>query len=771
MDAMIVLLVIVAVVALLGGPLALILSAIALSRLHALERRVQELQRGKAASLAPDEVFKPSPARTVESTPVTAPPVQMEAESPPAKRPAASVLQDVQHVHAEPYENDMLTLEQRIGTRWVLIAGVLALIFAVGFFLKYAYDNRWLTPLTQVAIAAIAGLAALGIGELTRRWGYGFVAKGVTALGFAILYATVFAAHRWHHLIAAPPAYVLAIFVTAAAMAYAVGLNEIAAALLALVGGYLTPVILSTGENLPIPLFTYVLILSGGAMLCAYWRRWTAVNIVAWIGTYLLYTGWFEQFYRPAMSDPAAPEQLGIALLWLTVFFFVFLVLPILHGLRRRVLAPPEDVVLIPINAAVVLYYLWTMLGHYYRTSLALCCLALGVVHLAMAAITAVRCKEDVSLRRVLLAIGLASATLAIPLYWREHAIPAALAIEAVVLVAMGIRYRSLLIQGAAAVVMGIAVAWLMYLWPMHAGPFRVVFNVEFGTWCLVTAAILAGHLLYRFHRRANALLAPGTVLSDVLYAVGLLVLMAAVSAELGLNQDLNRPVIVHHDSFVRQMILVFPAFVLLFVVRPICPRGLLGRVIASALAATGAAYLVVNYSQLHFESFPIFANVNFAVAVVPIAVLFLGGCLIRHFESVEGFRTAIPGAFGLAGVVVLWIILTEEIWLFFRWVPGQASQQWLAQMWISVMWAVYGTALMVVGFWRNIRLLRYIALVLFCLLLGKVFFWDTRTLHATYRIAAFLATGLALVAISYLYQYLKKRGFFDKILSDAGKS
>jgi uncharacterized membrane protein len=87
--------------------------------------------------------------------------------------------------------------------------------------------------------------------------------------------------------------------------------------------------------------------------------------------------------------------------------------------------------------------------------------------------------------------------------------------------------------------------------------------------------------------------------------------------------------------------------------------------------------------------------------------------------------------------------------------------------MYISVMWAVYGAALMVVGFWRKVALLRYIALGLFVLLLAKVFILDTSTVKNVYRIAAFLATGITLVGVSYLYQYLRKKGFFDAMLAE----
>ena len=245
----------------------------------------------------------------------------------------------------------------------MLVAGVVTVIFAVGFFLKYAYESQWIGPLGPGARSpGWAGWSALAIGEITRRRGYDFVAKGVTALGFAILYATVFAAHRWYGLIGPAPAYALAVGVTAAAMLYAVVLDEVAIALLSLVGGYVTPIMLSTGENLPNPLFAYVLILSTGAMLCAYWRKWSSVNILAFLGTYLLYTAWFEKFYRPVMDVRWPPPQLGVAMFWLAVFFLVFLILPVLHTLLRRVRSQVQDTLLVLANAAVVFYYLWTML-------------------------------------------------------------------------------------------------------------------------------------------------------------------------------------------------------------------------------------------------------------------------------------------------------------------------------------------------------------------------------------------------------------------------
>jgi hypothetical protein len=250
----------------------------------------------------------------------------------------------------------------------------------------------------------VSGLVALAVGEVTRKRGYGVVAKAVTGLGFAILYAAAFSAHRYYELIGSGPTFVLAVLITMAAMLYAVALDEILPAFLSLLGGFLTPVIISTGENLPMPLFSYVTILSVGAMLCAYYRKWRAVDILAFVGTFVLYTGWFEKFYRPAMkAADAAPEQMAIALGWLVAFFAIYLVLPILHGLVRRVKAQKEDVLLVLANAAVVFYYLWAILFERYRPWLAFCALGLCADHLIMMGVVLRRCKDDLNIRLALL--------------------------------------------------------------------------------------------------------------------------------------------------------------------------------------------------------------------------------------------------------------------------------------------------------------------------------------------------------------------------------
>jgi len=761
MEDLIWLLILFAVICVLSGPAALVISLVALRRVRRMAQEPHGPAQGHASGWS-----SPGPPIVGPKPPSTAPVRPDFVAEKPAREPAAAkVAARIERGGGTVAPGATVSLEQRIGTRWVLVAGVVTVIFAVGFFLKYAYDKEGIGPLGRVMITSLSGLLALAVGEVTRRRGYGIAAKGVTALGFAILYATIFAAHRWYGLIGAAPAYVLAIAVTIAAMSYAVVLDEIVAALLSLVGGYLTPVLLSTGRNLPTPLFCYVLILSAGAMLCAYWRKWGAVNLLAFVGTFVLYTAWFEKFYRPAMAEPFPPAQLGVALFWLAVFFLVYLSLPLLHTLVRRVKSETQDMILGLINAAVVFYYLWTIIDGQYGPSLALCSLGMGATYLVLMGLVIVRCREDVDLQQALLATGLVFAVLAVPLHFEMYAVAVVWAAGAVVLTVIGLRYRSMLTQFVTGALLALAVGKLAWHLPLHKESFRALVNPAFGAWCFAAAAALVCHVLYRFSTKLDDVLRQ--LVAEALYAAGLLLFMAAISMELWHHAHLNIARGGDITFFGAQMLLVFAAFLLAFVIRPVRPEGAVCPLVAGVIAASGSAFLVYVYRGFHAGPFVIFANLDFARALAFVAALFGAAWLQRRAPFWERQRPPLSEALGLGAVVVLWILLTQEIWFYCRFLQRDTDWRFLAHMTVSVTWAVYALALMIVGFWRNLTALRYLALGLFLLLLAKIFLLDTRTVETIYRIAGFLATGLALVGVSYLYQYLKKKGFFETLRAD----
>ena len=918
-------LIVLAVIFLLLGPVGLILGCVALSRISRLQEVIDSLKRqldrqtsadrrtaDKAKPVAPPTKKAALPAQTAEDLTTveqlisrkeikSAPtPQRREAMSP---RPHAVAEQVARK--EEPVAPAKAALEERIGTRWVLIAGIITVIVAAAFFLKYAWENWSISDAAKVIAVAVCGVIALALGEITRRRSYDIVAKGVTALGFALLYTAVFAACSLYDLIGVYYAFGIAIAITAAAMAWAVVLDEVLLAFLSLLGGYLTPLILSTGRNLPTPLFSYVLVLSVGAMLCAWYRGWRTVNILAYLGTYALYALWYEKFFRGAVDlADGMSKQAWIAVGWLGVFFVIYLVMPILHGLTKKVKAHKEDVVCILGNTLVVLFYLWNTLYADQRIGLGCCAVLMCAAHFAMTAITFLRCPEDTDLRAMLLSLGLFLLTIAVPLYLKFNALAMAWAAQCVLLAFIGLRYRSVITQVFAAAAVVCACANLILRLPMHSDDFRLILNPTFGTWCFAAAAVYIGHLLYRF--RAKSPNETYGVIAQIVYALAGALLLAACTMEWYLHVQHNLPgvyfgnvvkghlvivtgmvllfvvrpvcpagaireslsivliavgsvymllvlsllhnrefvifanrdflillpfiavVIVCHliyrftcnepsDSrgvtsqllygllaatvfgalsaewyfnclynagpsstiafptsvFLQGLTLVLGFIFLIFVIRPLCPKGSIRHFFALALAAAGAFYITIAFGFLHDDSFKIFANVEFIVAISFVAALFLAAWLLKKQQDtlLDGFNLSL--AFSLTAVLVLWILVTEEVWFYWscRHLYTAPTPNWrfAAFMYISIAWALYGAAMMIAGFALRARIIRYLALALFALLLAKVFIVDMAKISPVYRIAAFFATGITLVGVSYLYQYLNKKGFFGSLLPEKG--
>ena len=70
-----------------------------------------------------------------------------------------------------------------------------------------------------------------------------------------------------------------------------------------------------------------------------------------------------------------------------------------------------------------------------------------------------------------------------------------------------------------------------------------------------------------------------------------------------------------------------------------------------------------------------------------------------------------------------------------------------------SFLWMGYGALLMVVGFWKRSAFVRWQALILVAVTVGKVFTYDVSQLDRVYRILSFIALGVLLLAISFAYQ------------------
>jgi len=251
-------------------------------RLALIERRLRESQAPAAPTATelpaePDSsiVPEPAPAATVESAEPDAPAPQ----SPPQTEPVA------------PAAAEGPSLEERFGTQWVVWAGGIAVAFGGFFLLRYSIEQGWFGPGMRVFLGALLALSLVAAGEWTRRkellTGITGIASAhipsiLTAAGTTIAYADIWAAYELYKFLSPAAAFLLLGIVALATLAAAL-LHGPALAGLGLVGAYVTPIVVSTGQPNYWALYIYLAVVSAAALALARLRlwRWLAITAVA----------------------------------------------------------------------------------------------------------------------------------------------------------------------------------------------------------------------------------------------------------------------------------------------------------------------------------------------------------------------------------------------------------------------------------------------------------------------------------------------------------
>jgi hypothetical protein len=198
------------------------------------------------------------------------------------------------------------------------IAGI-ALLLAAVFFLRFSVEHGWLQPPVRVAIGVTVAIALLIACELRVANKYRVTANAMDAAAIAMLFSTFFAAHALWNLIPTWLTFVLLVIVTALAVLLSVRRASVFIAVLGLLGGFAAPAMLSSGQNNPLGLFGYLLLLNAGLAWVAHTKRWPILTGLTLVFTTIYQWGWVIKFLNAASLPMAA----GIFLIFPLLTLFV----------------------------------------------------------------------------------------------------------------------------------------------------------------------------------------------------------------------------------------------------------------------------------------------------------------------------------------------------------------------------------------------------------------------------------------------------------------
>ncbi|MCC6988027.1 MAG: DUF2339 domain-containing protein [Acidobacteria bacterium] len=320
-----------------------IVSLIGFVRSRAMRRQLDELQRTvEALERRVGELAKRGPAPGPQAAPVVtaAPPVPAASTAratpqppaaplrtppapppPPAPRPTPPPMPPP-HVEAPPAPPappaPAFDWESMLGVRGAAWMGGITLDIAAAFFAKWSIDPGFFSPAIRIALMQLAGTGALVWAELKLRAGFQTTANSVSGAGVVTLYLAFFAAHSLYQLVGLTVTFAAMSLVTVVAAVIAVRHAALFTAVIGLVGGLATPVLLSTGVDRPLAFFSYLFVLAIGFLHVAERRQWPVITMVSLAGTTLLQFGWYQTYLAPEklLVAMGAFAAIGGAYLW-----------------------------------------------------------------------------------------------------------------------------------------------------------------------------------------------------------------------------------------------------------------------------------------------------------------------------------------------------------------------------------------------------------------------------------------------------------------------
>jgi uncharacterized membrane protein len=600
-----------------------------------------------------------------------------------------------------PPEREHERLETNIGLTLINRIGVITLVLGVGFFFKWAVDNQYIGPAGRVELGILAGLLTLFAGDLLWNRGQKIFAQGVTGTGVCILYLAIYAAFGFYHLVPQTFAFLLMVVVTLMAAALALRYDAVAIAALGMFGGYLTPILLSSGVDHPWFLFTYILLLDLGALALARVRPWALLNILSFIATVLLYAGWLSDRFTTAKETVATVFDLVYY-----AFFSYALSLPAL--LFAQVLASIAMVAIWPRDPAE--YFLFSLF------------IALGGLVLA-----------DVRKAAPLVATTFATTWICFAMWNAEFTTTRPL----------GPHFIGLTCTFA------IFLAWILWwtVWRRQParGPELVILalngiayfgasygllNPEYHAWLGLFAVAVAGiHLGLAFliwkNEGAADLNAVVLSLAFALTYITLAIPIQFTAYRITMAWAIEAAALTWIGKRLNQERMHWGALAVFW--------------LAAIRLITLDAWILPNP-----ETYTALWNGRFLTFFVSAVALWIA--------AYWGRQRPTAFIYYIAGHVVIIAGLTMEVLGAAARESVAANLESVESVGVSILWALY--ALVLVGFGVALRFVlnRILGLILLGIVVVKLYIWDVWQLARVFRITSFVALGVLLLATSYLY-------------------
>ncbi|AEG00499.1 DUF2339 domain-containing protein [Methylomonas methanica] len=679
------------------------------------------------------------------------------------------------------------SMEYAVASNWLLRIGVLILVTGIGFFLKYSIDNGLIGEQARVALTVLAGLGMIVGGVRLVGGKYHLFSQGLLGGGIAVLYFSVFAAFSFYHLLDVYPTFALMILVTASAAILAIRLDSMLVAIFAIIGGYCTPILLSTGQVNFVGLYSYMLLLGVGILGINWYKQWHLLNFLSFFFNYLLFFAALDN-YQNEFFWQVFPFLAGFFVLYSTMVFLFCLV--------NRVKSTLLDLLALIVNAGIFFGTAHHLIEQQYGQiwvallTVVLAGFYIGHVYFCLA-------KRIADKELLLSFIGLAAffLTITLPLLLSKQWLTVSWSLQALVMLWMAEKMRSHFLRQAAYGLYLIVLFRFCFMdladqygLGMDSEQSFVGFLmgllerlISFGI--PIASLALAYSLVEKPVDPAALACDPGNDVPLWLkdnWLLQIIMIMAACMLFVVLQLEFYRSFAYLYPPLQMPMLtLVWLAMCALLLLRYLTSPG--DWLLQALKIFVGGVLLKLLFFDLPswnitFGHISLLDNVwtlryggaySFQLALMRLLdFAAIGGFLMFAYLrlSKSGDQVAvIRRIFGGAALVLLFTFLSLEInSALYQFVPGLRSGG------VSILWSIFALSLVFNGIKRQIAVFRLVGLGLFALVAWKVFFIDLARLEQLYRILAFIVLGMLALGGAFFYMRYQQT-FIGQ--TDPGKS
>ena len=233
--------------------------------------------------------------------------------------------------------------EKFIGENLFGKIGILVFVIGVGFFVKYAIDKDWINETLRTVLGFLTGSALLVVAERLQKK-YRTFSSLLAGGAFAVFYLTVAIAFHFYHLFPQTVAFIILIAITLFMSILSILYDRRELAIISLVGGFLAPFLVSTGNGNYLVLFTYMSILNLGMFGLSIYKKWGELPVIAFVFTYVV----MGIFLLTGFTTGSTHISVHL-FVFATLFYFIFL-LPILSILRIEAVKKNRGLLLVIIT-------------------------------------------------------------------------------------------------------------------------------------------------------------------------------------------------------------------------------------------------------------------------------------------------------------------------------------------------------------------------------------------------------------------------------------